>query len=127
MARTREYNDEVKAAALAALLEGQSINEVAERYSIPAGTLKSWKSRQENGLQPVAAVATDKREHIGELLLAYLQANLETLTAQLQVFKDAEWLKKQSGSEAAVLHGVLTDKAIRLLEAFGRNDEAEES
>ncbi len=60
-----------------------------------------------------------KKEAIGELLVKYLETNLRTLAAQSAVFADEEWLKKQSASEVAVLHGVIIDKTVRLLEALG--------
>lgn len=119
-----EYSDQVKAQALAALLAGQAPALVAETFGIPIGTLKSWKSRQRNG-ESVAVVATEKRERIGALLLEYLVETLETLKAQQQVFRDVDWLKKQSAAEAATLHGVTVDKAIRLLE--GLADESDQA
>lgn len=112
-----EYSDHIKAQALAALLAGQAPAQVAATFGIPIGTLKSWKSRQKNG-ESVAVVATEKRERIGQLLLEYLEMTLETLKAQQVVFRDVEWLKKQSASEVAVLHGVAFDKAVRLLEGL---------
>jgi len=113
MAR-REYSDETKAQVMAALLAGQSINEVATRYKIPAGTVKSWR-RNSREFRPVD---TQKGAEIGDLLLEYLRENLITLRAQVEHFRDPKWLSKQDASELAVLHGVVTDKAIRLLEAF---------
>jgi len=112
-----EYSDQIKAQALAALLAGQAPALVAATFGIPVGTLKSWKSRQLSG-GGVATVATEKRERIGELLLEYLVVTLETLKAQQVAFRDVEWLKKQSAAEAATLHGVSVDKAVRLLEAL---------
>ena len=106
---------------MAALLAGQGIQEVAKQYKIPEGTIKAWKSRQKDASQ-VAAVAAGKKEEIGELLLEYLRTNLRTLKAQTIVFSDPLWLAKQDAGEVAVLHGVMTDKAIRLLEALSRAD-----
>jgi transposase-like protein len=120
-----EYSDHVKAQALAALLAGQAPAHVAATFGIPVGTLKSWKSRQKNG-ESVAVVATEKREQIGALLLDYLVMTLETLKVQQQVFADEEWLRKQSASEVAVLHGVSVDKVIRLLEGLA-DDGADEA
>lgn len=116
-----DYSDEVKAKALAALLAGQAPAQVAATFGIPIGTLKSWKSRQRNA-GGVATVATDKKERIGELLLEYLEEGLTTLREQVKVFRDPTWLKDQSASEAAVLHGVIADKQIRLLEALADTD-----
>ena len=119
----KHYDPATKAAVMAALLAGQGIQEVAKQYKIPEGTIKAWKSRQKDASQ-VAAVAAGKKEEIGELLLAYLRTNLSTLQQQQIVFADADWLRKQDAGEVAVLHGVLTDKAIRLLEALSHADVA---
>ncbi len=113
-----EYSEHIKAQAMAALLAGASYTQVAQQFGVPTGTLKSWKRRDVAGLdEPDASGATTKRR-IGQLLLGYLEDNLTTLQAQAVVFRDEEWLKKQPAGEAAVLHGVLADKAIRLLEAL---------
>lgn len=110
----REYSNETKAQVMAALLAGQSVNEVAARYQIPAGTVKSWR-RNSREFRPVDL---QKSTEIGELLLDYLRENLVTLKAQVEHFRDPKWLSRQDASELAVLHGVVTDKAIRLLEAI---------
>ena len=114
----REYKDETRAAVMAALLTGQSVSSIAREYDIPKGTVSNWK-RGAGG----AIKRTQKTEHIGDLLVKYLQTNLEALSAQAEQFKDREWLKKQTASDAAVLHGVMTDKAIRLLEALSKSSE----
>lgn len=116
--KRKEYTASTKAAAMAALLEGQSITKVAADFKLPEGTVKAWRHRMK-GAATETKVATEKREEIGTLLVDYLHANLSTLRAQQIVFADAEWLKKQDAGELAVLHGVMTDKAIRLLEALG--------
>src|SRR5678816_707441 len=101
---------------MAALLAGQSVAVVAQEYDIPEGTVKSWKSRQ--GGDTVATVATEKKEEIGDLLVEYIRLSLESLKAQVQHFGDKNWLASQDADALAVLHGVQTDKAIRLLEAI---------
>jgi transposase-like protein len=123
MTERQQYGDEIKASVLAALLAGQSVGEIARQYNLPEGTVKSWKNRSKFADQ-VATDATQKKE-IGELLMDYLQTNLATLKAQAEMFADKEWLAKQSASEVAVLHGVMTDKAIRLLEALSRDSSVE--
>lgn len=115
MAR-RSYSDATKAAALAALMEGQSISSVAKEYNIPKGTVSGWKSN------PPDVDPTQKKE-IGELLTDYLRANLEALRAQAEHFKDKSWLARQNAADVAVLHGVMTDKAVRLLEAFSAGND----
>lgn len=117
------YSEETKAAVMSALLSGQSVSRVADDYNIPEGTVKSWKSRQLNG-ETVATVATEKKEEIGELLYQYLTASLRALQSQVELFSDRDWLKKQPASDLAVLHGVQTDKAVRIMEAFGRANDS---
>lgn len=120
-ARRREYDASTKAAALSALLAGQRVDEVAAAYAIPEGTVKSWRARMKDasGAAKDASVAPEKREQIGDLLIEYLHANLSALRKQQEVFADPAWLRTQDAGELAVLHGVMTDKAIRLLEALG--------
>lgn len=110
----RKYSNETKAAVLAALMTGQSVSSVAKEYRIPKGTVSSWWSRSGG----VAELATQKEGAIGDLLLDYLQENLKALRFQAVKFQDQTWLNRQSASDAAVLHGVMTDKAVRLIEAM---------
>ena len=113
-----KYKDETRAAVMAALLTGQSVSSIAREYDIPKGTVSNWKRNTGGTIK-----RTQKTEHIGELLIRYLQSNLEALSSQAEQFKDHEWLRKQTASDAAVLHGVMTDKAIRLLEALSKTSE----
>ena len=121
MART-SYSDETKAAVMAALLAGQSVSAVARQYSLPKGTVSSWRQQAQKKVQ-VASDTTQKSTSLDDLLLAYVQENLTTLREQAKFFRDSNWLRRQSASEAAVLHGVIADKTVRLLEAFGGQPE----
>lgn len=117
MAERTQYDPEVKGAVMAALLAGQSIPSVAEEYNIPRGTLSGWRAKMAPLFQAQAEKAA---RDIGPLVLDYLAANLRALRAQTAVFADPKWLTLQRADELAVLHGVMTDKAIRLLEALSR-------
>lgn len=110
------YSKEVKAAVIAALLEGQSVSRVAKDYNIPSGTVKSWKNRQE--LTNDATVATQKKE-IPDLIISLLETHLQAAIGIARAI-DEDYIKKQSASEVAVLLGVINDKAFRMLEALGR-------
>jgi transposase-like protein len=114
------YSAEMKAAAMAALLGGQSVSKVAEEYQIPRGTVGRWSSELRRKLG--RCFEDEKKEAIGDLLIQYLEENLITLRVQSQHFRDPEWLQDQGASELAVLHGVLTDKTVRLLEALGAEE-----
>ena len=108
-------------AVMAALLEGQSISTVAAGYKIPPGTVKRWRSDSKHFSEPVEP---QKKEEIGNLLLDYLKENLVTLHEQSQHFRNKAWLDGQSAADLAVLHGVLADKSVRLLEALGADSGA---
>lgn len=102
---------------MASLLTGQSVGSVAKEYNIPRGTVANWSAKvHQSGLTNVSN--TKKGEQIGDLILDYLGENLRSLTLQAKSFSNPEWLRKQTASDAAVLHGVMTDKAIRLIEAL---------
>lgn len=118
------YSDETKAQVFAALLTGQSVRYVAKEFGIPVGTIKAWKSYRANG-HNMAVVTTEKKQAIGDLILIYLNELFITLHAQMKVFANEEWLKQQSAGEVAILHGVIADKGIRLLEALA--DKGEDS
>lgn len=121
------YPEEVKAQAMAALMTGQSVSSVAREYELPKGTVSRWKGEayeviDEGNADGSAIVRTqnvhEENEDVGSLLLTYLRSNLRALTVQAEVFADPQWLRGQEASQLAVLHGVMTDKAVRLLEAM---------
>jgi len=121
-----KYEDDTKAAVMAALLQGQSVTSVSEEYDIPKGTVSGWKAKAEDAAgDSLEQIPTQKRDsEVGELLIQYLQTNIEALQKQAEQFADEEWLKKQGAAEVATLHGVMTDKAVRLLEALSANEQA---
>lgn len=66
-------------------------------------------------MQPIAII---KKDRIGRLVFAYLEANLQALTAQAYVASQPEYIDRQPADGLAILHGVMSDKSIRLLEAL---------
>lgn len=116
MSDRHRYSDETKAGAMAALLAGTSVSEVARTYQIPRGTIARWSSELK---RTAKHFDTEKKEAIGDLLLEYVRENLITLRAQAVVFRDPEWIEEQSAQEMAILHGILCDKTVRILEAIG--------
>lgn len=115
----RSYDDETKAAVLAALLEGQAVSYVAEQYDIPRSTISTWKRRELGSISET--VALQKKEELGDLILDLLRIELQTLKTMSSAFADKAWLQKQSASETAVLYGVIQDKVFRKLEALTRH------
>ena len=107
---------------MAALLTGQSVSSVAKEYEIPKGTVSDWKRLALKKAEGVGNEPTQKNE-IGDLLMEYLGANLRSLKVQAEHFGDKTWLASQPADSLAVLHGVQTDKAIRLLEALAAGED----
>lgn len=123
MTEYREYDEATKAAVMAALLSGQSINYVAKEYKIPRGTVASWS----RNLPRNHTVSTEKRERIGSLIIDNVEMELRTTMAMQNVFTNQVWLKQQSASELAVLYGVIKDKTFRVLEALPDSSEESDS
>ena len=113
----QRYTPEQRAQVTAALLAGQAVNQVAKEYKMPKSTVSRWKTDALKGRFKKDGV------NVGDLLLDYLQENLHALRKQAALFGDHNWLRKQNAADIAVLHGIMTDKAIRLLEAYGRASE----
>jgi transposase-like protein len=109
------HSPEVKAAVTAALLAGQGQAQVAREYHLPLSTVGSW-IHEIRGNDKSPLPRSDSQE-IGLLLLDYIKTTLRVLKRQVEAAGDANYLAKQSGTDFAVLHGVLADKVIRLLEA----------
>lgn len=99
------------------MLAGQSLDAVSKEYRIPKTTLHTWKKSGQ-----VPTFGTQKDEEIGALLVDYLRANLRALQAQAVMFANPQWLREQGAQEAGILHGIMTDKAVRLIEAFSAHD-----
>ncbi len=113
--------DEIKAAALADLLLMQPAA-VAAKYGVKPGTIRGWKAQERTALQVVepndTAVIALKRHRITALMLEYLEANLNAQIAQAYVATDPTYINRQPAESLAILHGVLSDKSIRLIEAL---------
>ncbi len=110
--------DEIKAAALADLILLAPAT-VAAKYGIKPSTVRQWKRRELAELAPLSVTGvTVKKERIGALALEYLEANFNAQIAQAYVTSDPSYINRQPAGELAILHGVLADKSIRLLEAL---------
>lgn len=120
--RGRPHSEETRAAVMAALLAGQGVAEIARAYRLRESTVRTWRGRLAG--PEVAAVRAKKGDEFGELLAAYLRQLLTTLSAQAEHARDGAWLEKQDAGELAVLHGVMVDKTLRILEAAERAGEA---
>lgn len=122
MTKKKVYADDTRAAVMAALLAGQSVPEISREYDIPQSTVRDWRGR----IPHISAMSAAEggADRIGELLLTYLATSLESLQRQVELFGDERWLRQQEASGVAVLHGVQSDKAHRLIELLSRRDDS---
>lgn len=100
---------------MAAILSGQPVTEVAKNHDVAHSVVSRWQ--KEIPHDQLDEVGRKKGIDFGCLLGAYLQESLVTLKEQAIHFRDKPWLKQQTASDLGVLHGILADKSVRLLEA----------
>jgi transposase-like protein len=111
----KAHTNETRAAVIAALLQGQGVNEVARAYELsPSSVSDIKKSLSEGDLEQVR---TEKKESIAALVENHLRASLTACANIANITTNNDWVLKQSGDNLAVFYGVLSDKALRLLEA----------
>lgn len=116
----RAHSDETRATVVACLLTGQSVTEIARQYKLD----KSVVSRIKTGMMPetLQQVATEKRENLDNLILCALESNLKALNSIATVVAEADYVRKQPAESIGVLYGILSDKAIRIIEAAQASD-----
>ncbi len=127
----RTVSDEVKAAALADLANGEQPAIVARRYGVPDATVRSWKLRLDlSSATPIAteiAHATPDATVIRRPTHEAQQARIldlmyENLAAKLTASKrlsehvvDSNWLYRQSAEGVAALGAYLDGTALNTL------------
>lgn len=122
----REYSEEIKAAVLAALMEGQSVNGVSKKYNIPKGTVSAWQKRNQDVLEPVREDAARQLNgegattELGGLFATYLTTSLTALIAIANLLSDRSYLQDKGIEGVAMAYGVMTDKVVRVTEAMNR-------
>lgn len=124
--RGKKTSVAVRAQVVAALLSGQGVNETAHRYNLPKQTV----SRIKAAIDPadLGLAETQKKENLANLIEGHLIQNLRATTSLAKrIETDDRWFNKQSAAEIATLYGVLSDKAIRLLEAIERGQQQQPS
>jgi len=118
MPRGVAHPPELRAQAVAEVIAGASLSEVARQHGLDKALVSRW-------VAAVATVATDQRARalrepatLEDLLYDLVEQHTLTLRAQLQAAARAEWLEKQSAAELAGLLVAERDTLIRLLAGF---------
>ena len=120
----REYSPEVKAAVMAALMDGQSIRQVAKETGVSKSTVATWGKETQGVIDAVQDVPDTKRQQISGLVVELLIAKLEGQISMARHTADKSWQSKQDASAFAMVYGVADDKLIRLLEKLGDRADA---
>jgi hypothetical protein len=116
-----QHSAEFKGRVLAAVVAGTSVLQIAKEFNIAPSTVRTWRAAA--GITPV--VDAEKKRDLGVQIGDYLSTGLEALTAQLRVFSDPDWIKNQPAGDLAILHGVISDKLVRVLAGLERVEEGE--
>ena len=118
------HSAEMKAAALAALATGSSVRAVARQFAVSPATVRAW--RLVAGGKPLPVGNPQKDADLGEQLYGYLNESIAALRSQLRVFGDEAWLRSQPAADLGILHGIIADKTVRLLQAVRAEPEPDE-
>jgi transposase-like protein len=114
MTRGVAHSPELRAQAVAAVLAGTALTDVARRYGISKGTLGTWLAQDED-IRTVRTEQRDRIEHLSDRLIDLVHAHITTISAQLQIAAGPAWIEKQSAAELAELVAVERDTTLRLL------------
>lgn len=117
MPRHNAYPPEVKAIALAALATGATIYQAAETAGVTPTTIIRWR-REVDVLTGVTAPKKRTELDLGGLVAKYLREAINTLAVQARQFRDPAWLARQNAADAAILHGVMADKILRVVSSL---------
>jgi len=113
--RGKAHSDQTRSEAIAALLQGQAVSEVARKYKLPHATVSGLKKQLSS--EQFDEVRRKKQESLAELIEGHLQASLQAARNIANQTNNADWLNKQDADKLGVFYGITTDKAIRILEA----------
>ena len=125
MPRGKPHSTDTKAQAKALLLAGESVMEVSRQLELPNQTVSDIKASLTD--KEFGILRAKKGSLIEELVTDYLAANLRALRAQAEIAGERAYIQKQPAGELSLLHGVMSDKSVRLLEALQRASDATEA
>jgi transposase-like protein len=124
----KAYDPQVKASVLAEIATGESIRKASANHGVNPSTASRW-AHAAPVATPLQSDATQKsaremREMVEGRLYGYMLASIDTLEAQVRLFGDTEWLRRQPAGDLGQLHFVVADKTARLLAAYQRGIDA---
>ena len=124
MTRGVEHPAELRAQAVAAVLAGQALADVARRFGIAKGTLGTWLA-QDDDYRTFRTPDAHNEPDLGDLIYGLITDHITAISAQLQAASRPEWLCQQSAAELGQLLGAERDTLLRLLAGLRRIDDSD--
>jgi transposase-like protein len=126
--RSAKWPVEVKAAAVSALLAGQTLQEVGRTFGVPAPTLHGWKEAARklvlNDGSPDTSFAYEWappfESDMRVAFSSYLAEAFHALRVQMALFSHPEYLARQPIDAVVAAHGVVADRVARIAEGIGQ-------
>ena len=109
------HSEEVRAQAMAALLAGQSVGDVARQFRLPKQTVSRFKA--EIGPFLLDHATEEARVRISDLLFSCTSESLAAMLRIAQTCSSAEFLTEQDLRDVAALYREISGFTLRLLEA----------
>lgn len=110
-----KYSEETKRQAIARVLTGDRLEQVAGELNINESTLKGWVRRAEVALSAQSdPKAILDRTRLLSLLSSTLTAQLEAARSIAEVCSKPDWIEKQNAADMAIFAGVNVDKLVKL-------------
>ena len=100
--------------AVARVRTGEPVDRVANALGVDWHTVQAW----------VRAATPSNSEQKGydynRQFAGHLEQALDTLTAQLRLVGEPDWIRQQNARDLAILYGVVHDKAMTVYAAWER-------
>lgn len=118
----KPIDPKVRAQAIADLQAGDQPVIVAERYGIPAGTVRMWKNRfvtdsvtpNQEIVTPVRPGVEQRQQVIGDLVIDLLRSKLEASAAIARAAANPKWIAKREAHELVAIGEWLDRTALAL-------------
>jgi transposase-like protein len=116
MPRGVPHSPELRAQAVAAVIAGATVAQVAQRFGLRKQTVSEWLQSEE--IRTVRTTRERSPEVLEAMIFDLVAEHITTIRAQLQATASAAYVQGQSAGDLAALLGTERDTLIRLLAGF---------
>jgi transposase-like protein len=125
MPRGVPHSPELRAQAVAAVIAGATVAQVAQRFGLRKQTVSEWLQSEE--IRTVRTTRERSPEVLEAMIFDLVAEHITTIRAQLQATASAAYVQGQSAGDLAALLGTERDTLIRLLAGFRPVADTEQS